>query len=190
MDKELFRSFINLFPGICHAFVIIREDGRSFLCDDTEILSRHRIRTDLYGDTGGDISNNGADGICDRGVLRNDRAGVEHARYRFQEEMDRSTDTDQSSIGEETGGEEIRLALQSALEALTADTFTQESPSQKEEISLKLQLDQEGEPSIQIDLYRYDGSYCLAVVDGEPVSLVARSSVIDLVEAVNAIVLN
>lgn len=80
--------------------------------------------------------------------------------------------------------------FQSALEALTADTFTQESPSQKEEISLKLQLDQEGEPSIQIDLYRYDGSYCLAVVDGEPVSLVARSSVIDLVEAVNAIVLN
>ena len=80
--------------------------------------------------------------------------------------------------------------FQSALEALTADTFTQESPSQKEEISLKLQLDQEGEPSVQIDLYRYDGSYCLAVVDGEPVSLVARSSVIDLVEAVNAIVLN
>lgn len=118
MDKELFRSFLDLFPGICHAFVIIREDGRSFLCDDTEILSRHRIRTDLCGDTGGDISNNGADGICDRGVLRNDRAGVEHARYRFQEEMDRSTDTDQDSIGEETGGEEIRLAFQSALEAL------------------------------------------------------------------------
>lgn len=80
--------------------------------------------------------------------------------------------------------------FQSALETLTADTFTQESPSQKEEISLKLQLDQEGEPSVQIDLYRYDGSYCLAVVDGEPVSLVARSSVIYLVEAVNAIVLN
>ena len=31
--------------------------------------------------------------------------------------------------------------------------------------------------------------HCLAVVDGEPVSLVARSGVVDLVEAVNAIVL-
>ena len=32
--------------------------------------------------------------------------------------MNRSTDPDQDSIGEETGGEEIRLAFQSALEAL------------------------------------------------------------------------
>ena len=37
--------------------------------------------------------------------------------------------------------------------------------------------------------YRYDGNKCLAVVDGEPVSLVDRSHVVDLIEAVNAIVL-
>lgn len=40
-----------------------------------------------------------------------------------------------------------------------------------------------------MDLYRYDGTYCLAVVDGTPVSLVERSYVVDLIEAVNAIVL-
>ena len=41
-----------------------------------------------------------------------------------------------------------------------------------------------------MEFYRYDGNYCLAVVDGEPVSLVERSDVVDLVEAVNTIILN
>lgn len=42
---------------------------------------------------------------------------------------------------------------------------------------------------ISMELYRYDGEHCLAIVDGEPVSLVDRSSVVDVVEAVNEIVL-
>jgi hypothetical protein len=67
--------------------------------------------------------------------------------------------------------------LTAALEALTADSFTSESPSQKAEISLTLYLSLDGDPSVTIDLYRYDGSQCLAVVDGTPVSLVARSAV-------------
>lgn len=87
-------------------------------------------------------------------------------------------------------GEEIEIGgLQDALEALTASSFTDESPAEKEEISLTVQLDNENCPEIQIQLYRYDGEQCLAVVDGEPVSLVSRASVVDLIEAVNAIVL-
>ena len=87
-------------------------------------------------------------------------------------------------------GEEIEIEdLQDALEAMTASSFTDESPAQKEEISLTIHLDNETYPEIQIQLYRYDGEQCLAVVDGEPVSLVSRSSVVDLIEAVNAIVL-
>ena len=87
-------------------------------------------------------------------------------------------------------GEEIEIEdLQDALEAMTASSFTDESPAQKEEISLTIRLDNETYPEIQIQLYRYDGEQCLAVVDGEPVSLVSRSSVVDLIEAVNAIVL-
>ena len=87
--------------------------------------------------------------------------------------------------------EELEITdLQSALESLTADSFTDEEPTQRQEISLTLHLDLEGQPTVQIDLYRYDGSYCLAVVDGEPVSLVARSAVVTLSEAVDAIVLN
>ena len=79
--------------------------------------------------------------------------------------------------------------LQSALEDLLASSFTQEQPTQKEEIGLTIYLDNQEHPSVQIQLYRYDGEQCLAVVDGQPVSLVPRSSVVALMEAVNAIVL-
>ena len=51
-------------------------------------------------------------------MLRNDRVSVEHACHGLKKEVDRSTDPDQDSIGEENGGKEIRPAFQSALEAL------------------------------------------------------------------------
>ena len=87
--------------------------------------------------------------------------------------------------------EELDIAdFQSAMQTLTADSFTDEQPTEKEEIHLTLHLDLEGEPSAEIGLYRYDGSYCLAVVDGTPMCLVQRSYVVDLIEAVNAIVLS
>ena len=79
--------------------------------------------------------------------------------------------------------------IQSALTALTADSFTRESPTEAEEIALTLTLDREGDPTVDIALYRWDGTYCLAEIDGKPVSLVERSLVVDLVEAVNAVVL-
>ena len=79
--------------------------------------------------------------------------------------------------------------LVSALKALKANEFTDEQPGDKEEIGLTLHLDRDGAPTVEISLYRYDGSNCLAVVDGAPVSLVTRSLVVDLVEAVHGIVL-
>lgn len=87
--------------------------------------------------------------------------------------------------------EAVEIAdFQSALESLSADSFTQEQPEGKEEIGLTVYLDNENYPEVQIALYRYDGDYCLAMVDNEPVSLVERSYVVDLMEAVYAIVLN
>ncbi|GFN36572.1 DUF4340 domain-containing protein [Tepidimicrobium xylanilyticum] len=87
--------------------------------------------------------------------------------------------------------EELELVdFQRALENLKADSFTNQRPTQKKEISLKLYLDNENYPEVHIDLYRYDGTYCLAVVDGEPISLIKRSNVVDLIETVHAIVLN
>ncbi len=76
-----------------------------------------------------------------------------------------------------------------ALSSLKADSFTEESASGQEEISMTLYLDKDNDPEIHVTLYRYDGSDCLASVDGETVSLVKRSRVVDLMEAVRAIVL-
>lgn len=88
------------------------------------------------------------------------------------------------------GEEELDIAdLQSALENMGAASFTDEEPSQKQEISITVHLDNEAYPTVQIDLYRYDGEQCLAVLDGTPTSLVPRDMVVDLIEAVNAIVL-
>ena len=50
--------------------------------------------------------------------------------------------------------EELDIAdLQSAMQTLTADSFTDEQPAEKEEIHLTLHLDLEGEPSAEIGLY-------------------------------------
>ncbi|HJD21363.1 MAG TPA: DUF4340 domain-containing protein [Candidatus Gemmiger faecigallinarum] len=86
---------------------------------------------------------------------------------------------------------EIDLSgIQTAVESLTADSFTTEAASGQEEIALTLHLDNEDFPTVTIRLTRYDGSLCLAEVDGESVCLVSRSAAMNLVEAVQAIVLN
>lgn len=89
------------------------------------------------------------------------------------------------------GEEEVEFDdVLSALSDLSADSFTQEQPTGQEEIRLTVHLDREELPSMEVVLYRYDGSFCLAQVDGQSVSLVPRSDVVDLIEALNAIVLN
>lgn len=87
--------------------------------------------------------------------------------------------------------EEIEIySVESKLKALEADSFTDEASKEKEEISFTIYLDNENFPETKIQLYRYDGSSCLAVVDGESVSLVERKAVVDFIEAVQEIVLN
>lgn len=88
------------------------------------------------------------------------------------------------------GEEPISIsAVKTALTSLSAEEFTAEVPEGKEEIRLTILLDNENFPSVELILYRCDGSTCLAVVDGETVALVSRSTVMELVEAVQAIVL-
>lgn len=103
------------------------------------------------------------------------------------------------SITSEEDGEERRwyyqekevegLELQRALEGLNADSFTGEQPTRAKEIGLTVYLNNQNFPKVEILLYRYDGEECLAVVDGEPVSLVGRSEVVDLKEVIYGIVL-
>lgn len=97
--------------------------------------------------------------------------------------------------GEETvwfyGEEEITADdFRTALASLTATEFESREIGDKEELSMTLHLNDENYPTVHIGLFRRDGDSCIAVVDGEPIAFVARSKVVDLVEAVNAIVLN
>lgn len=55
---------------------------------------------------------------------------------------------------------------------------------------MTLSLDREDAGEIQIQLYRYDGEHCIAAVDGKSLCLVKRAAVVDLIEAVHAIVLD
>lgn len=80
--------------------------------------------------------------------------------------------------------------LTEALSDLRVDQFTDEQPGDnKLEISFTAVLDLTGEPKVKVELYRYDGMYCLAVVNGRPLGLVLRSDTVDLMEAVNRILL-
>lgn len=114
----------------------------------------------------------------------------------YQEEestpvTEETTDETQETSAEEAEPDSLDLTgFEDALNMLYADSFTQEKPTAKEEIRLTLSLENENFPKVEIVLYRYDGTTCLAVVDGESVSLVSRSAVMDLVEAVQAIVLS
>lgn len=87
--------------------------------------------------------------------------------------------------GEPVDGTGIR----DKLSALTAEAFTEEAPADQLEISLTLDLNNEDVPQVRIQLYRYDGASCLAVLDGEPAALVAREDVVDLMEAVRTLLL-
>lgn len=80
--------------------------------------------------------------------------------------------------------------ISSAFSSLLAEEFTDQTPTLKEEISLTLHLDNENFSEVTVELYRYDGTYCLAVVDGTPMCLTLRSSSVDVMESFYEIVLN
>ncbi len=81
-------------------------------------------------------------------------------------------------------------ALEGALSDLKAKSFSTEKPGDTLEISLVLHLNDENFPQLKLEFYRYDGESCLAVVDGESLCQIKRSQVMELVEAVQAIVLS
>lgn len=116
--------------------------------------------------------------------------------YKMEIIMDNTTYAITSETKDDTttyyyNDEEISISdLKNALSSLNADSFTSEGPAQKDEISLILYLNNENFSKTAITFYRYNGSLCLAETDGKTVALVDRNSVVELMEAVNAIVLN
>ncbi len=99
------------------------------------------------------------------------------------EELDEDDDIDNYR-------EEIDISeFSSYIDEITAESFTDEDPEDKMEIGLTVYLDNDNFPEVTVELYRYDAGLCLAVIDGVPTSLVERSCVVDLIEAVYEIVL-
>ncbi len=87
-------------------------------------------------------------------------------------------------------GEEFDVYdLKTALRAISASSFTEETPTGQEEISLTVHLDNENFPIFTLAFYRLDGTNCIATVDGKTVALVSRSKTVDLIEAVNELTL-
>lgn len=94
-------------------------------------------------------------------------------------------------------GEEIDIDdFKTKLNSLTASEFADDEDCEenyddkgKLEISLDILLNEEDGSNTTIKLYRYDGSLCCAEVDGTPFAFTDRSDVVDLIEAVNEIVL-
>jgi len=87
------------------------------------------------------------------------------------------------------GNETDITDLRSKLKAVSVTEFTSDEPGGKEEISLVFHLNNSSFPEVTVSIYRQDGSSCLAVLDGQTLGLVSRSKVVDLIEAVNTIIL-
>ncbi len=88
------------------------------------------------------------------------------------------------------GEEQVDLTdIQTALENLTAEAFTQDAPTGKEELSLTVKLDQEGENTLTLTFYRQDGTTVLAQANGKTLCTLPRAQVVTLTESFNAILL-
>lgn len=110
--------------------------------------------------------------------------------YTFTHTLSEDKD-DEDSEGRWTyNGEEFDIYdLKTALCAVSASDFTEETPSGQEEISLTVHLDNEDFPTFTLTFYRYDGKNCIAAIDGKTAAFVSRSQTVDLIEAVNALTL-
>lgn len=79
--------------------------------------------------------------------------------------------------------------LRTALRSLSAVSFTEEQPEGQEEIKVTIHLDNAYFPTFVLSVYRYDGANCIAEVDGVPTAFVSRSQTVNLIEAVNELIL-
>lgn len=116
--------------------------------------------------------------------------------YQVDVTMDGATYTLTATQGEDSttwsyDGETVEdsTALTSGITALAASSFTSQEPQGEEEIRLLIYQKNENFPTVEVTLYRQNGTYCLAQADGESMCLVERSTVVNLKEAINTIVL-
>ena len=112
-------------------------------------------------------------------------------------EMDGST----YSIGVQSNGEDeytytfddSEVEFGDALDELENVSIDPEEEAElndnKAELSLTFRRNTEEYSTVELDFYQHNGTYCIAVLDGEVTGCVAREDVVSLKEAVNTVVL-
>ncbi len=115
----------------------------------------------------------------------------------IEAELDGETYTITVKKDEETGetvflfdGNEFdSREIKNSLLSLKTSGYTGEEPEKKAELSLLIHLDSETSPELRMVFYRYNGTDCIAEIQGETVSFTPRGPVIDLIEALNKVIL-
>ena len=79
--------------------------------------------------------------------------------------------------------------IQSAVDGLDINTYNTETSNKKQEIAVTVHLDNKDYPTLTLCAYQYDGENCLVALNDTTLGFAKRSLVVDLQEAVNAIVL-
>ncbi len=84
--------------------------------------------------------------------------------------------------------DELKSALETALDALDLNSYTSAAPEKGLEISVTINMI-DGD-NLKLKFYKHNADDCLVLVDGTSTGYVSRSLVVNLTEAINAIILN
>lgn len=79
--------------------------------------------------------------------------------------------------------------IQSAVDGLDINTYNTETSNKKQEIAITVHLDNKDYPTLTLCAYQYDGENCLVALNDTTLGFAKRCLVVDLQEAVNAVVL-
>ena len=166
--------------------VSAKQDDKAYVrIGDSKII--YEITEDEYKN----VTDGSYDSLRHKSVVTADLSDVDSVKVTL-EDKDYTIDLSEKKgdVVSTYDGEEIEgTDFTDALKALKASDFTSEEPSEKEEISFTLHYKDDKYPEKEVKIYRYDGTNCLVTIDGKSISLVKRDLVVDLTEAVNAIVL-
>ncbi len=150
--------------------------------DDSTIV--YRVAADSNAD---DIAAAGYDTLRPDEVLALNWDDVESIDFTVD---DATYTAEKSGDTWKINGEKVEFEdVTDAIDGLKVNEFNTETPAKKQEAAFTVHLDNQDFPELTVTLYQYDGDNCLAQKDGETLGFVARSLVVDLTEAVNAITL-
>lgn len=106
-----------------------------------------------------------------------------------------STEAEDGTVTDETvytmdGAETDGESVLDALDSLTSTGYAYgTSPERNLEIAVTIHRNTDSFQTVELALYQHDSTACLATLDGSATVYVSRSAVVDLIEAVNALIL-